>query len=128
MARQIYDDPVQRLVMNSVALHSGCWVWMGSYNNVGRPRIAVRINGKAQWITVARYVAQFVHGQRWGKNKSRRKVGAHSCDNGQCCNPEHIKPSTQLRNVRECVERGRHGSTGFRVPSGAFAGKRMRVQ
>ena len=123
---RIYTDPVERLVHQSTALDNGCWHWMKSYNNMGRPRIAVRIKGKSQWITVARYIVQFVHGQRWGRNQARRKVGAHSCDNGNCCNPAHVRGSTQKQNVRECVARGRHVS-GFVIPRGIYAGKTVKV-
>lgn len=124
MAR-LYADPVERLLANSVP-EGDCWRWKGSYNNVNRPRIAVRIKGKSQWVTVARYIAQFVHGKRWGRNESRRKVGAHTCDNGWCCNPEHVEGSTQKQNIRQCVERGRHVS-GFKVARGLHAGKIMEV-
>lgn len=121
-----YADPIERLVQNSVQLDNGCWHWMGSYNNVGRPRIAVRIKGKSKWVTVARYIVQFVHGKPWGRNQARRKVGAHTCDNPSCVNPEHVEGTTQKQNVRQCVARGRHVS-GFTVPSGKYAGKRMEL-
>lgn len=107
--RPFYSSPAERLAAHSVVDETtGCWIWTGSINNVGRPRIAVRLNGRSRWVTVARFIVQFVHGVRWGRNLSRRKVGAHSCDNGLCANPDHVAPSTQKRNVRECVERGRH--------------------
>ncbi len=123
---KVYADPVQRLLANSVP-EGECWRWTGSYNNVNRPRIAVRLAGKAKWITVARFIAQFVHGMRWGKNAARRKVGAHSCNNGWCVNPEHVEGSTQKRNVRQCVAEGRHVS-GFKVARGVHAGKVMQVR
>lgn len=104
-----YADPVERLIAHSVMVGE-CWIWTGAVNNVGRPVISVRINGKVKKITCARYIAQFIHGMKWGRNQSRRKVGAHSCDNGACVNVAHVNGSTQKQNIRECVARGRHYS------------------
>lgn len=31
----------------------------------------------------------------------------HECDFGLCCNPAHLSAGTQLKNVREAIDRGR---------------------
>lgn len=112
-----YREPVDRLIRWSLpeempreGQHEGCWTWIGMRNNVGRPMITVRIRGKVKKITVARYIVQFVHGEKWGRNLSRRRVGAHECDNLDCANPDHVKRTTQKKNVRDCVDRDRHVS------------------
>lgn len=103
-----YRDAAERLAANSVVDDSGCWIWTGALNNVGRPVITVRSGERVMKITVARFIVQFVHGRRWGRNEQRRKVGAHQCDQKLCANPDHVVGGTQKRNVRECVARGRH--------------------
>ena len=86
-----------------------CWLWTGAVNNVGRPTIGIRENGRPRKILVSRYVAQFIDGEKLKRERSRkRNVRAHSCDNALCVNPGHLKRSTQKQNVRECVARGRH--------------------
>lgn len=104
-----YASPLARVAANSRVEDCGCWRWLCTFNNVGRPRISVRIKGRVAVITVARFIVQFIHGERW----KRGRVGAHSCDNGWCVNPAHVAGSTQGRNVRDCVQRGRHVS-GFK--------------
>lgn len=109
-----YAGPVERLCAHSVLLRegpsAGCWYWTGSRGNTGRPRIAVRIPGKsrAQWVTVARFIVQFVHGGAWGRNQARRRLGAHHCHNSQCANPDHVERGTPLSNNRQTVKAGRH--------------------
>ena len=109
-----YGSAVERLCAHSVLLtdgpHKGCWHWTGSRNNVGRPRITVRLPGKAraQRITVARFIVQFVHGGAWGRNQSRRRLGAHSCHNADCANPDHVERGTPVSNNRATVKAGRH--------------------
>lgn len=36
----------------------------------------------------------------------------HSCDNPACCNPLHIKPGTQMQNLRDMRDRGRQRHVG----------------
>lgn len=103
-----YRSPVERLLVNSVPAEYGdCWIWTGSRNNVGRPIITVRLfpESKPRRITVARFIAQFIKGYRWGKNEARRKNGAHTCHNSQCANPDHVIGSPRSKNLDEQMKR-----------------------
>lgn len=99
-----YPSATDRLLANIVVDGNGCWIWQGSYNNVGRPRISVRVNGQGKWMYVTRYVMLHIHKQVLRK----MHVGLHSCNNKCCVNPQHISRGTQSQNVRQCVAEGRH--------------------
>lgn len=102
-----YPNPTARIIANScIDPESECWLWLGSLNNAGRPRITVRRGKKnPSRMLVTRYIAlHFL-----GKNiKSTRRVMAHSCDNPLCVNPDHLEYMTQRHNINDCVARGRH--------------------
>lgn len=99
-----YPSPVDRLIAHTALDKRGCWIWLGSYNNMGRPRIAVRVSGRVKWMLVTRYVLKYVHGVELKKQHK----GLHSCDNKCCVSPNCINRGTQKQNVQQCVERGRH--------------------
>ena len=35
-------------------------------------------------------------------------VVRHRCDNGPCCNPDHLITGSRADNIGDCVEKGRH--------------------
>jgi hypothetical protein len=39
----------------------------------------------------------------------------HSCDRPWCVNPEHLRVGTHADNVRDCVDRARHGNQWRRL-------------
>ena len=106
-----YPDPVTRLRANSTVTERGCWLWRGSVNNTGRPRLTVRdYRGHVVRMLATVYIVTRIHKQRMRKHHR----GLHACDNARCVNPEHVSRGTQRQNVRQCVARGRHVS-GFKL-------------
>jgi len=44
-------------------------------------------------------------------NEIDGKVIRHTCDNPGCVNPDHLEIGTQADNLRDMLDRGRHGHT-----------------
>lgn len=86
-----------------------CWKWIGGICSGGYGTFWA--DGK---VRSAHRVSLVIHGQDL-------IVGLdviHSCDRAFCVNPSHLSQGTTKRNVRECIERGRHIS-----PCGVKSGK-----
>jgi hypothetical protein len=81
-----------------------CWVWTGRTNNHGYGQMVVRDGD--------RYVLRYTHRLAFEVAVRPLEPGEevrHTCDNPPCCNPAHLVAGTRDDNMRDMVERGRHG-------------------
>lgn len=81
---------------------SGCHEWQAGINNFGRGLFwcagKTRLASRIAWVLANGDIPKglFV---------------LHRCDNGLCCNPDHLFLGTQADNVHDCVSKGRaHGA------------------
>lgn len=95
-----------------------CWKWIGkvSWSNSANGRIkkpypvmTMRYKkgprkGKVYNARVHRVVVK----EFLGKRVTPKMVVMHLCNNSLCVNPSHLLGGTQKKNVRQCVEEGRH--------------------
>lgn len=87
--RQIQIEPI-----------SGCWLWTGR-NNKGHGIMSVRVQGYKNPRPL------YVHRVAWEAYHERRipagRVVAHSykCVAARCCNPDHLRATTQGSNLRD---------------------------
>lgn len=72
---------------------SGCWLWTGGKNNIGRPKTTseVRVDGKR--IVTTYYPQTVLYEQYYQQPKPARYMDL-ICGNKLCCNPAHMKPRT----------------------------------
>lgn len=77
-----------------------CWLWTAAKGRGGYG--VFQLDGKAQRAHRVAYVLA-------GKKLPKRKILLHKCDVRACVRPSHLRPGTQLDNVRDCIEKGRRG-------------------
>lgn len=78
-----------------------CWNWTGGKSVGGTRPIELRFNS----------IRKYAYAWAW-MIYNRRKIPdglimLHSCDNGLCCNPEHLRPGTHAENTADMSDRGR---------------------
>ena len=85
---------------------SGCWVWIGAgqdrYGSFYLPNYPVKMSKD---MVSAHKAALFLYK---GVVPEEDKVVLHSCDNGFCCNPNHLKVDTQYENMQDMTRKRRY--------------------
>jgi len=86
-----------------ISIPEKSWLWQASANKAGYGQMYFRFGGKVVKI--------FAHRLAWMYSRQRPlpsgKVVIHDCDNPCCTNPHHIKASSQLKNMQDCLKRER---------------------
>ncbi len=75
-----------------------CWFWQAGHNKGGRP---IYQNGGKTYY--AYRVSYFL---KTGIKPGRLLI-CHECNNLKCCNPRHLYPGTQKKNMEQAAEDGR---------------------
>jgi hypothetical protein len=84
------------LAMASPEPMSGCWLWTGSSDSNGYPRIGRRS------LKVTRLVLEQSTGIRLGD-----RLACHRCDNPSCINPAHLFSGSPHENMQDKIRKGR---------------------
>lgn len=88
-----------------------CWNWTGTAS-AGRYG-AIKVGGKRGKDLKAHRIQMI-----WQGGDIDGRVVRHTCDNGLCVNPRHLRIGTQLDNVQDMMAKGRN-----RQPAGSDNGK-----
>ncbi|MCE9565800.1 MAG: HNH endonuclease [Planctomycetes bacterium] len=87
----------------TVSSENGCWEWTGWIHPKGYGILPVGEKAKklrAHRISYERFIGPIPEGQ----------MALHRCDNRKCVNPEHVFLGDNGANIRDCVEKRRHGA------------------
>lgn len=76
---------------------SGCWLWRGQHDNIGRGIIKFWKSPQK-----ASRVSWLINKGEWPK-----LFVLHKCDNYNCVNPDHLFSGTQLDNMKDMIKKGR---------------------
>lgn len=114
-----YPSMAERLIANSIVdeerAYNGtfCWTWIGRVTtNRSEMRYGTLTIRAKRGPRKGKPITHFAHRVSIrtfkGRYLSPRMVGAHLCNWSLCINPEHLVGGTQRKNVRQCVQDGRH--------------------
>ena len=108
------DYQIERLKSNleskldKTAGPSGCWNWTGALSYAKRsPQHrygTMRVPGTHKIVKphrAAYFLNTMIDPGGW--------VIMHTCDNPRCCNPLHLQTGSNADNMRDMVQKGRHG-------------------
>ena len=97
--------PLEIRFWNKVEKTNTCWIWTGSKNNMGYPRI--NINGRVE----------LAHRVSYRIIKGTIPEGLrvlHKCDTPLCVNPNHLFLGTQKDNMTDMSKKQRWGNQFYK--------------
>lgn len=115
--RQLHYARIRARILRLVEIDpaSGCWLYTGRLNNKGYGIISIRVEGYREPRKI------FTHRAAWEAWRCRKmprgRVGAHSlrCIARSCCNPGHIRATTQSHNERDKWRKAPYPRDRFRI-------------
>jgi hypothetical protein len=103
--KSVIDNFHARAEINLV---TGCWIWTGGHKGNYKGKKDYGIFGNTEKTgkkyQTAHRVSWLIH---YGEIPDDMMV-CHKCDNPRCCNPTHLFLGTQLDNMADMVQKGRH--------------------
>jgi hypothetical protein len=93
----------------AIAEPDECWLWTGPLHSAGYGHFEVWKNNKRKRWFAHRKVLELQGVDLTGL------VVMHLCDNPPCVNPNHLRPGTQLENMRDALAKGRMNMDGLAI-------------
>lgn len=109
----------EKIMSHILVTSKGCWEWQGAKTGAGYGNICIHYDPKIQKSKngmVHRVVYEIMK-----EPIPKGKVLSHICNNPPCCNPNHMEPMSQKRNLNYMRALERH-SNGKRHSEAIIAG------
>jgi hypothetical protein len=96
-----FGTPAHIRIMANIEVRNdtGCWIWLGSGTG--------RHGSISSERTKNDYVHRVMYEHANGRVLEAGQVVRHTCDNGYCCNPDHLIIGTQKENAQDTIARNR---------------------
>ncbi len=99
------------LFYKNVRIGPDCWFWVGRKSTKGYGKLSEgNVELRAHRVSYELFVGSVPDGL----------LVLHSCDNPECCNPNHLSVGTNKENILDKVSKGRFKP--IRNQSGHFVG------
>jgi hypothetical protein len=99
---EYYPRLLARILSRTVRNEMGCLIWQGQKIRSRNSRTWYgQYNFRDRTITVHRIVISLTQ-----REAGFREVVMHTCDNGLCCNPAHLKFGTTQENLKDAAAKG----------------------
>lgn len=90
---------IKAKIMATIKVSGECWEWQGYRIDKGYGRLRHEGGKKlAHRVSYEAFVGAIPDGM----------CVLHKCDNPPCVNPDHLFLGTNLDNVKDCINKGRH--------------------
>lgn len=103
--RRITHTDIQRFEAKLTKQEDGCWIWNGAksdrYGSFYFPNYPQEY---AKGMVSAHKAAYYLYK---GEAIYLPEEVMHSCDNGFCCNPEHLSKGSHTDNMKDMADKGR---------------------
>jgi hypothetical protein len=104
---------IEERIKERVKRVGDCWIWTGAKNHNGYGSIMF-------YSSPHNYSSRLAHRmsyQVFVGDIPDGMVVSHTCDNRACVNPDHLRVSTQVDNIKDMIYKGRQGNTGENHPN-----------
>lgn len=100
-------DELEQRFWSKVCISDGCWEWLAALDGRGYGKLLIgsRSDNSRRYVQAHRISFEIMNGPI-----PTGAVVCHRCDNKRCVRPSHLFVGSQAENVRDCVQKGRHGS------------------
>jgi hypothetical protein len=86
------NNTLKEKINKNIIVVGECWVWLGSLDQNGRPRVVIDARSSGESHSITHIVHKVLYQEKFGEVSAR--YIDNTCGNLRCVNPEHHTPRT----------------------------------